>query len=84
MSIGPDDLSGANPADYSTAPAADTNYDSRNHVAPHNITTDGSANAAFTAGTKPHVQYPVAELDVRNVATSSGGAEGLATYDPQE
>lgn len=53
-----------------------------NLQAPHNLPSDGSANPAQTVGTKPHVQFPFAEFHVRDVATSSGGNEGNATYDP--
>lgn len=47
--------------------------------APHSLPSDGSANPAFTVATKPHVQYPFAEVEQRDQATSSGGLEGNAT-----
>lgn len=49
-------------------------------AAPHALPSDGPANPAFQAGTKPHVQYPVAEVQLRDQATTSGGLEGNATY----
>ena len=55
-----------------------------NLQAPFQLPSDGSANPAFTVGTKPHVQYPFAEIHNADQATSSGTNEGLATYDPSE
>lgn len=55
-----------------------------NLQAPHNFPSDGSANPAQTAGTNSHVEYPFAELHARDNATSSGGAEGSATYNPAQ
>lgn len=53
-------------------------------TAPHNIPADAPANAAFTSGTSSHVQYPVAEVKVRDIQTTSGAAEGGATYNPAQ
>lgn len=53
-------------------------------AAPHQLPSDGAVNPAFTAGIKPHVQYPVAEIKARDQATTSGGQEGNATYAPAQ
>lgn len=50
-------------------------------VSDPNFGSDGSANPAYTAGTNSHIQYPFAEIHARDIATSSGGAEGNATVD---
>lgn len=45
---------------------------------PHALPSDGPTNPAFESG-NPHVQYPFAEIALRDQATTSGGHEANAT-----
>lgn len=46
-------------------------------TAPHNIPPDAPVNPAFTSGTHPHQQFPVAEMHVRtDPQTTAGEPEG--------
>lgn len=65
----------AQPEDLLAAcqPSVDTSYsNSRAHErAPHNIPGDADGNGAFHDQTKSQVQYPVAEIEARDIATSA-------------